>query len=220
MPQNLDLFDDPHAFSFNGSRTYSSALGGVCCILMVIFIILVAVFEVGVLLNNGGVTTSTDVLMDDGVNSTAITLTTGKNFKLGIKFIDNTNLQTVSVSNYLSKVGISLLKQTYKRNNGTISSTIGSIDLVPCPSGYIESWMGNTDSSYYSGLSSAYCVPDNLDLTISGNPEGQTFSSFKISIYNKAGDATGLANLTSLLNTTYPVLYFSSPRENSLARNV
>ena len=39
-------------------------------------------------LNNAGVTTSYDISMDDGIDSTGITLTTGSNFKIAVAFLD------------------------------------------------------------------------------------------------------------------------------------
>lgn len=76
------------------------------------------------------------------------------------------------------------------------------------------------DSSYFSGTGVAYCPPDNVVLSITGQPESKLFNSFKVSIYNKAGNLNGQANVTKLLNTTYVKLYFSSPRQNSISRKV
>lgn len=188
---------------------------------MVILIILVVVFEVSVYVNNGGVTTSYDISMDDGVDSEGIILTTGKNFKLAVGFVDAATLQPVDPRPYLPYIGISILQQEFTRQHGTVIPNITITDLQPCPAEYIESWMSpNVDSSYYTGTGVAYCPPDNLVLSIVGQPESLRFDSFKLSIYNKAGNLNGQANVTKLLNTTYFKLYFSSPRQNSVSRQV
>ena len=132
---------------------------------MVLFIILIVVFQIAAYLNNGDITTSYDVTMDDGLNSTGLTLTTGSNFKLGLSFVNKTTFQTISPTPFFPLLGVSLLQQRFTRNNGAVVPTVSSIDLIPCPTGYIESWIGSSiDSSYFTGLSNALCVPDGLSL--------------------------------------------------------
>jgi hypothetical protein len=140
--------------------------------LMVILIILAVVFEVSVYVNNGGVTTSYDISMDDGVDSEGITLTTGKNFKIAVGFVDIATLQPVDPTPYIPYVGISIFQQEFTRQHGTVIPNIGITDFHPCPAGYIESWMSpSIDSSYFSGTGVAYCPPDNLVLSIVGQPD-------------------------------------------------
>ena len=138
---------------------------------MVMFIVLIMLFQVASYLNNGDLTTSYDVTMDDALNSTGLTLTTGANFKLALSFVSKTTLQTLDPTPYFPLLGVSLLQQRFTRNNGAVTPTASSTDLVPCPTGYIESWIGPAiDSSYFSGLGNALCVPDGLTLEIDGFP--------------------------------------------------
>lgn len=111
--------------------------GGLCCLLMILLIILVVVFEVGVYVNNGGVTTSYDISMDDGVDSEGIMLTTGKNFKIAVGFVDIATLQPVDPTPYLPFVGISILQQEFTRQHGNVMPNITITDFQPCPASYI-----------------------------------------------------------------------------------
>jgi hypothetical protein len=172
-------------------------------------------------LNKAGMTTSYDISMNDGLNSTGITLTTGSNFKIAVAFVDTHTLQPVDPSPYLPVIGISILQQQFTRLHGTVVPNITVTDLMPCPAGYIESWMSpNLDTPYFAGTGIAYCPPDGLVLSLLGQPESLDFRSFKVSIYNRAGNAFGQGNISKLLNTTYVKLYFSSPRQNSISRTV
>jgi DUF1680 family protein len=132
---------------------------------MLLLTVIVVVHAASLYLHNAGTTTSYDIAMDDGVDSTGITLTTGIDFKLAVGFVDTTTLQGIDPSAYLSTVGVSLLKETYTRINGAIIPYITSIDLLPCQKGYIESWIApNVDQTYFTNLQYAYCVPDNISL--------------------------------------------------------
>ena len=59
---------------------------------MITFIVLVVLFQIASYLNNGDLTTSYDVTMDNGLNSTGLTLTTGANFKLALSLVNKTTL--------------------------------------------------------------------------------------------------------------------------------
>jgi hypothetical protein len=132
---------------------------------MLLFIIIVANYEVTLYLTGAGMTSSYDIIMDDGIGSQGLTLTTGKDFKIGVNFMSSSTILAIDPTPYLQTVGISLLLQQFKRQNGIIVPNITSIDLVPCPQGYIESWVTpNVDISYYAGLNLAYCAPDGVSL--------------------------------------------------------
>jgi len=68
------------------------------------------------------------------------------------------------------------------------------------------------DPSYFINLNLAYCVPSGIALTLSGLPRDQVHKSFKLSIYNKLGNQTGVTILNTLLNSSLVKFYFSSPK--------
>lgn len=65
----------------------------------------------------------------------------------------------------MGQIGISLLLQQFNRTNGIVTPKITNVPLIPCPIGYLQQWVSQTqDPSYFTNLQFAYCIPDNIHL--------------------------------------------------------
>lgn len=58
--------------------------------------------------------------------------------------------------------------------------------MIHCPSDYLDGFVSEfEDGNFYRDISNAYCIPENLQLTIKGNPLSETREYFKFVIHNK-----------------------------------
>ena len=96
---------------------------------MIAIVLIVAWFMIGRYLDNDDLTVSYDVKLEDAPNSEGLELITGDNFRIGVAFLASATMQPFNPSAFLTDVGISLLDESYRRNNGVVTPSISKINL-------------------------------------------------------------------------------------------
>jgi len=120
-----------------------------------------------------------------------------------------------NISAYInSTVGISILAIQTNKTIGNLSSSQTMIDLVPCPSNYLNSWLSPLATAPADNFQYAYCVPDGVSLQISGLPTDQLHNYFKLSIYDKSNTTNGYKNMSYLMGNYTFQIHYSSPESN------
>ena len=100
------------------------------------------------------------------------------NYRLALGFYIKPNTTFLDISqsiNSSSTVQIGLTKVTLSRDpsSGTVTQTnSSSVNLVPCSSDYFNGFKdSNTDYSFMSGLTNAYCLPTDLSIQLTSISE-------------------------------------------------
>ena len=75
------------------------------------------------------------------------------------------------------------------------------------------------DREAFANISLAYCVPDGKAFSLTGIPENNVNTYFKLNIYNKYQNATGRAYLNSFWKIYLTTYYMSAPRMDIFAKN-
>lgn len=92
--------------------------------------------------------------------------------------------------------------------------------MEPCNDTYFNGFMSPyNDQEAFANISLAYCIPDGKTLTLMGIPEDNVRKYFKLSVYNKYGNATGRSYLNSFWKIYMTTYYMSAPRMDIFAKN-
>lgn len=105
-------------------------------------------------------------------------------FKFLISFFTGAHYEFHNVSEQVQNVSISLIKQTFSKAESQTQTTEEYFELQPCKKDYLDGFIGDyMDQDYYRNITLGYCLPDNIDLNISGEPSDDVRNQFMISIH-------------------------------------
>jgi hypothetical protein len=216
----MDSFEYQASLTFKGKREVTSCCGGFCCLVLLMFILIVVNFELGVYFSRSdtkiGMTTSIMQPLQSESTSTYnsnITVTTGSDFKLAVTFSTEAEDIPHNVSSYLDNgLRISVFQKELTKIKGVITTKTTEYPMVPCPNKYLSGSLSPlVDPSYYKGEQFGYCIADGVTLRIAGLPEDITHQTFTLSIHNGLSTPAGKTNIQKFLHNYFPKFHFTSP---------